>query len=124
MKVIVRKTKKARVRKVKEIIEATGNQIFSVWFIKRSDGSLRKMAARLHVSNPTYAPSPNSKSFMSRKAKDSDNMQMTVLDVNKVVRAKSGRRKGKISGRGAYRTVPLENVVRICSRGTIYKVKS
>jgi len=82
------------------------------------------MAFRRHVINPSYAPSPNSKSFKSRKAQDSDNMQLTVLDVNKVLRAKSGRRKGKISGRGAFRTIPLENVKRLCVQGTIYKILS
>jgi len=124
MKVIALKTDKARIRKVKQIIESAGNQICSAWFTKRSDGSLRKMAFRRHVINPSYAPSPNSKSFKSRKAQDSDNMQLTVLDVNKVLRAKSGRRKGKISGRGAFRTIPLENVKRLCVQGTIYKILS
>ena len=124
MKVIVRKTEKARVRKVKDIILSAGNQIASVWFRKRSDGSLRKMAYRLHVANPTYASTPKSASFKKRKAKDSDNQMLTVLDVNKVLRAKSGRRKGKICGRGAYRSIPLETVTRVCVKGEIYKIKS
>lgn len=124
MKVITLKKDKVRARKIKQIIETAGNQICSAWFVKRSDGSLRKMAFRRHVKNPTYAPLPNSKYFKSRKTQDSKNMQLTVLDVNKVLRAKSGRRKGKISGRGAFRTIPLENVKRLCVAGTIYKILS
>ena len=124
MKVIVRKTEKARVRKVRDIILSAGNQIASVWFRKRSDGSLRKMAYRLHVANPTYAPTPNSTSFKKRKAKDSDNQMITVLDVNKVIRSKSGRRKGKICGRGAYRSIPMENVIRVCVKGEIYRIRN
>jgi len=123
MKVIICKTKKARVRKVKQLIESAGNHMASVWFRKRSDGTLRKMAIRLHVQNPTYATTPNSKSFAKRKAQDSDNMLMTVFDVNSVVRAKSGRRKGMISGRGSYKSIPLDSVVRVCVNGEINKIR-
>ena len=122
MKVIVRKTEKARVRKVRELILSAGNTFGSVWFYKRSDGSLRKMPFRLHVKSPTYAQQPSGKLFQARKAKDSDNNMITVLDTNKVLRAKSGKRKGLISGRGDYRSIPLENVVRVCVKGTIHKI--
>jgi hypothetical protein len=123
MEVIVCKSKKAQVRKVKQIMESAGNRIGSVWFRKRSDGKLRKMAIRLHVQHPTYATSPNSKGFAKRKAQDSDNMLITVFDVNAVVRAKSGKRKGKISGRGAYKSVPLDGVIRLCFNGEIYRFR-
>ena len=123
MKVIVRKTEKARVRKVREILLSAGNTIGSVRFRKRSDGTLRKMCYRLHAQRPTYAQQPNGGKFQSRRAKDADNNMLTVLDVNKVVRAKSGKRKGMISGRGDWRTIPLESVERICVKGDIYKIK-
>ena len=120
MKVITIKSDKARVRKVKNLIESVGNKIGSVHFRKRSDGSLRKMCYRLHTKKPQYATSPSGKRFKKRQALNSDNLQMTVFDVNKVVRDK----KGKIAGRGAWRTIPLENVVRTCINGTITKIRS
>jgi hypothetical protein len=119
MKVIVCKTKKARVRTVKNIILSAGHTIGSVHFRKRSDGSKRRMCYRLHAAKPTYAAKPTGKRFLSRKARDSDNLMLTVLDVNKVRRDK----KGKIAGRADWRTVPLETVERICVKGEIYKIK-
>ena len=124
MKVIQVKSIAARVKKVRKLIQSAGNTIGSVHFYKRSDGSKRRMCYRLHTQNPSYAPKPSGKNIANRRAQDSDNLQMTVLDVNKVLRAKTGRRKGKISGRGAFRTIPLENVNRLCVRGTIYKILS
>lgn len=123
MKVIVRKTEKARVRKVRDIILSAGNTIGSVHFRKRSDGSKRRMCYRLHATKPSYAQQPSGDKFKVRKARDSDNNMLTVLDVNKVLRAKSGRRKGKISGRGDWRTISLETVERVCVKGIIYKIK-
>jgi len=124
MEIVKVKSLPARVKKVEKLLLSAGNQIGSVWFHRRTDGSLRKMAFRLHCTNPTYAPVPKGENFKKRKAQDSDNMQMTVLDVNKVLRASKGRRKGLISGRGAYRTVPMENVIRIKVNGTIHKIKA
>jgi len=120
MKVVVRKSEKARVRKVKDLILSAGHTIGSVHFRKRSDGSKRRMCFRLHAAKPTYATKPSGKRFKSRKARDSDNQMMTVLDVNKVRRDKSG----KISGRGDWRTIPLDTVERVCVKGEIYKIKS
>jgi len=119
MQVIVRKTEKARVRKVKDLILSAGHTIGSVHFLKRSDGTKRRMCFRLHASKPTYATKPTGKRFKSRKARDSDNLMLTVLDVNKIRRDK----KGKISGRGDWRTIPLESVERVCVKGEIYKIK-
>jgi hypothetical protein len=47
------------------------------------------------------------------------NVQMTVFDVNKVVRNKDN----EIVGRGAWRTVPLENVERVVANGVEYLVQ-
>lgn len=123
MEVIQIKSVPARIKKVRRLIQSAGNTIGSVHFRKRSDGSQRRMCYRLHAQKPTYAPTPQGKGEQKRRAHDSDNMQMTVLDVNKVLRAKSGRRKGQISGRGAWRTIPLETVERVKVKGTIYKIK-
>ena len=102
---------------IREALEAAGSKIGSVHFRKRSDGSLRKMCYRLHVQNPSIAAKPRS-STINKRQRDLENGQMTVFDVNKVV-----RKNGEVLGRGAFRTVPLENVVRICNNGTIYKIK-
>ena len=98
---------------IRRILESAGSQIGSVHFVKRSNGRLRKMSYRLHVKNPTVAKKP---SGGKDKQFDIDHDQMTVFDVNKIIR----NRNGTILGRGAWRTVPLENVVRICIKGQEY----
>jgi len=107
-----------RVQRVKKLIESAGNLMGSVHFIKRSDGTKRRMSYRLHVTQPTYATSPTGKSFRKRKSQDADNLQMTVLDVNKV----RYNAKGRMCGRGDWRTIPLEAVTRVCVNGSIYKI--
>ena len=104
-----------RIKKVRSIISSAGSKIASVHFNKRSNGKLRKMAYRLHVQNPTCAKAPIGNS--NTKDKDKDNLQMTVFDVNKVNKDKDGN----VIGRGAWRTIPLENVVRVCVDGTVYE---
>ena len=110
----------ARLKKIRKVMQSAGNTIGSVHFRKRSNGELRKMAYRLHVQKPSVAKVPKVKDGDKYKTidKDKDNLQITVLDVNKVVRDKSG----SIKGRGAWRTVPLENVERISVRGKVYEV--
>lgn len=115
MHVIDIKSTRARVRKVRELIRSAGNSIGSVHFRKRSDGTKRKMSYRLRVFKPTYASKP--KGSHTRKAK-ADESLMTVFDVNLV----RYNRQGRMCGRGDYRTVPLENVERICVNGQIYKI--
>ena len=106
-------------------IEEAGNLIGSVHFYKREDNTLRKMSYRLHVRKPSVAKAPKVKdntistqvnSSVNRKTIDKKNNQMTVLDANKVVKDK----EGKVIGRGAWRTVPLDKVVRISNKGTTY----
>jgi len=118
MKVVKAKTLKARMGKVKDLILSAGNQIGNVHFIKRSDGSKRRMSYRLHVRKPSYASEPTGKKFKKRINKDSDNWQVTVLDTNKVLY----NEKGVMCGRGAWRSIPLENVTRIAVGGEIYKI--
>ena len=137
---------------VRKIMEGVGSRIGSVHFKKRKDGSTRKMCYRLHVQNPTHASTPKSQSSyqtlsvcqncgrsdckssnrvdkkifvgntssINKKVIDHRNDQMTVFDVNKVIgRDDTGKQK-----RGAWRTVPLENVIRICANGVIYEIES
>ena len=119
MEIIKIKSEKDKVRKVKELILSTGNKIGSVHFYKRADGEYRKMCYRLHTRFPSYATKPSGKRLQNRIARDSDNKMITVIDTNAVIRNKNG----KISGRGAWRTIPLENVVRVCVNGTIYRIR-
>jgi hypothetical protein len=103
---------------IRQKIELAGNLIGSVHFYKRSDNSLRKMSYRLHVKNPSTAKVPKEKNNETKFRKDLDNKnnQMTVLDANKVIKDIDG----KVIGRGAYRCIPLENVVRISNNGCLY----
>lgn len=111
------KNDKARVRMVKGLIESAGNLMASVWFNKRTDGKKRKMVFRLGVKEPTYATKPSNSNFKKTVIKDRSNCQMTVLDVNKIRYDK----KGHMSGRGDWRTIPLESVTRIAVNGKIYR---
>ena len=119
MEVIDIKSIPSRVKKVRKLLMSAGHQIGAVTFRKRTTGEKRKMAYRLHVSKPTYVKAPKGNKSQEIKARNEDKFQMIVFDVNKVLR----NRLGRISGRGAYRTIPLENVERIRVNGVKYKIK-
>jgi hypothetical protein len=95
------------------------NNIGSVWFIKKSNGELRKMTYRLHVKNPSVAKKPSGLNTGDRKEIDARNDNLTVFDCNAVVRDNSGNK----IGRGAWKTIPLENVVRIKSNGRTFEIQ-
>lgn len=116
-KVLKFKALPARVNKVRELILSADNTIGGVEFVKRSTGELRKMTYRLHVDNPSVAPAP--KGIRDTKTINQKNLQLTVLDSNKVVRDEDGN----ILGRGAYRTIPLEKVKSVTVKGTTYKIE-
>jgi hypothetical protein len=138
---------------IKEQLEKTGTKIGNVHFIKRTDGKLRKMNYRLHVTNPSIAKAPSGttkdnetlvcklcgnpedkcplgpyvmkvskKSNVinkpNRKVIDNANNQITVFDVNGTVRDNSGN----IIGRGKWRTIPLESVIRISRNKEIVEI--
>ena len=83
------------------------------------------MCYRLHVKKPSIAACPRgleSDGQPRRRGRywtDMKNMQMTVLDVNKVIR----NRDGKIVGRGSWRTIPLELVKRVAVKGKAYIIQ-
>lgn len=116
MQIVQSKSVNDRIQKVRKLIESTGNKIGSVHFIKRSDGTKRKMSYRMHVSKPTYATKPTGNK--DTRSKDVSNNQLTVFDVNKV----RYNKRGKMNGRGDWRTIPLENVVRVAVNGEIHKI--
>jgi len=103
--------------RVRQIMESVGSKIGNVHFIKRSNGQLRKMSYRLHVSNPKVGAKP--KGVRDTKGKDRSNNLITVYSTNDVVR--DG--EGNIIGRGAYKAVPLENVVRVVAGGKVYEIQ-
>jgi hypothetical protein len=119
MKIIVEKNERARIKKVKELIESAGTNIFAISFIKRSNGKLRKMAGRLHVKNPSYASIPKGDS-KRQKTINKDHNLITIFDVNAIRYSK----RGNMNGRGEYKSVPLDGVTRIKVGGTIYKIVS
>ena len=98
---------------VRAKIEEAKNNIGSVWFVKKSNGELRKMTYRLHVNSPSVAKKPSGLNTGNRKEIDARNNNMTVFDCNAVVRDDSGNK----IGRGAWKTIPLNNVVRIKNNG-------
>ena len=107
---------------IKEKLLEAGNTIGSVHFIKRSNSQLRKMSYRLHVKNPSipFKKKKNTRIIKQNKREiDIKNNQLTVYDANKVIRDS----RGKKIGRGAWRTISLEKVIRIKNKGTTYLIK-
>lgn len=118
MKEVIVRNDSDKVSKVRSIILSAGNKLASVHFRKRSDNSKRRMSFRLHVSRPSYAKAPGKKD-KKRFRKNLANDQLVVYDCNKICYTKNG-----YMTRGAYRTIPLERVERICVNGEIYKIRS
>lgn len=117
VKVLRFKTMPCRINKVRDLILSANNTIGAVEFVKRSTGELRKMTYRLHVDNPSVAPQP--RGLRNTKAINDNNLQLTVLDLNKVVRDENDQ----IVGRGAYRTIPLEKVKSVTVKGVTYRIE-
>lgn len=129
-----------------KILEAD-NTIGSVHFIKRKSGELRKMSYRLHVVKPStakvsktlkqkmfyecfckncekakiagFTPFDTNIEKINKKDIDKKNNLITVLDCNKIVKDKNG----KIKGRGDWRSISLEGVVKITNKGKTYMIK-
>ena len=115
--------------RVEQILLSAGSSIGSVHFYKRKSGELRKMAYRLDVTKPKYAKAPTGDGdragigTVAIKDRDKKHNQLTVFDVNKIIRDKDGNierdKDGKMK-RGAYRMVPLDQVVQITIKGLRY----
>jgi hypothetical protein len=118
MKEIVVRNEKEKVKIVRNLMLSSGNLIGSVHFIKRSDGSKRKMSYRLRVQKPTYAKAPSGKD-KERHAKDSDNGLITIFDCNSIRYDK----KDRMNGRGGYKSIPLAGVYRVKVGGEIYRIR-
>lgn len=120
MKILEYKDDRVRVQAVKELIQSAGNQIGSIYFRKRSDGSRRRISYRIHVRKPTYAKAPSGKNISYRKAQDSNHGLITVFDTNMIRR----NNQGKMCGRGGYKSIPLNGVYRVKVNGEVYRIVS
>jgi len=104
-------------QRIKEIIRYAQTKIGSVHFIKK-DGTLRKMTYRVKVFKPSIAPKvKGKKDWKERKTFQEKHNIMTVLDTNKVI-----RKRNKIVGRGAWRSIPLNRVVRVIVNNIEYLI--
>jgi hypothetical protein len=116
MKTIVTRSTKQRVRVAKKLIESAGNQIFSVHFITRGDGAMRKMSCRNHVMKPQYAGVPSGKRQYDPKKYN----LAVVFDVNSL----RYNRRDKLCGRGSWKSIPMDSITRIKTGGEIYRFVS
>jgi hypothetical protein len=82
--------------------------VFGVTFIKKGDGSVRNMSARMGVTKGvTGAINP-----ADRRAEDARNNVLTVFDMNVI--EKTGSEKG------AFRRINLEQLQRVTLRGETF----
>jgi len=102
---------------IRQILESVGSKIGNVHFIKRSNGALRKMSYRLHVRNPKHGKAPSGNG--NRRSDDIAKDTMTVYSTNDVVKD----RDGNVTGRGAYKRIPLDGVTRIVACGKVYEIQ-
>ena len=118
MKVLEYKDSRIKVAAVRELIQSAGNKIFAVTFIKRSDGSKRKMVCRRHVQKPSYAKVPNGQVSYKRKEQDKKNDLMTVFSCNDL----RYNHQDKLNGRGNWKSIPLDSIIRLKINGEIFKI--
>ena len=85
------------------------NTIFGVSFIKKSDGSLRTMNARMHVQKGVTGALPQGQ----RKAEDTRCNVLTVYDMNVVERTGSTK--------GAFRRINLDQLKTCSLHGTRFR---
>jgi len=116
MQIVEAKSVKSRVRKVRSLIESAGNHIGVVHFRKRSDNTKRRISYRLHVAHPQYVKAPTGKSIINPKDYD----LITVFDTNTM----RYNNKGRVCGRGGWKSIPLDKVIRVAVNGEIYKIVS
>lgn len=119
MNIVKVKSVESKIKRVRQLMESVKNQIGVVHFIKRSDGKRRRMSYRLHVYKPTYSKAPTGKGTKKAKKVNTEKNLMTVFDTNTIL-----YKDGRMVGRGAYRSVPLDSVIRVAVGGEIYKFVS
>jgi hypothetical protein len=132
----------ASVENIKNILKRVENKIGFVEFVKRSDGSNRRMTYRLHVKDPKWASKPKGlcyndveidgtegvtvsnlkkvgKSVVMQKPMSSEERakwlkRVNTNDANNQITVFDVNVKGEDkAGKGGWRTIPLENVKEI-----------
>lgn len=114
MKELKFKNTNQKVREIRKLIQSSGNKLFSIHFIARGTGQKRKMVCRKNVFNPQYASIPNGKKAYDPKKYN----LLTVFDVNTL----KYNRRDRLSGRGGWKSIPLDSVTRIKTNGEIYRI--
>ena len=115
MKEIKVRNKRQKISVVKKLFKSAGNALIGIHFVKRSDGSNRRMTCRLRVRKPMYASVPSGKKTRSNSK---EHGLITVFDTNSM----RYNNKHRICGRGAWKSIPLDGVNRIRVNGEIYKI--
>lgn len=85
---------KPTVEQIRKDLLKNGHKVFTVWFYKRSDGSLRKMVCRLHVRKGVKGVVPYDVSLQ----RDIDNNLIRVFEM-----------AGENSG---FKCIPLDSIIR------------
>jgi hypothetical protein len=119
MQIIVTKNKRDHVNKARKLLTSVGNGFGSVWFIKRSDGSKRKLSYRIHVRKPQYVKVPSGENLKHKKINEKNNL-ITIFDCNMV----RYNHKDRMCGRGGWKSIPLDGIIRIAANGEIYRIIS
>ncbi len=99
--------------RVTDLIDTFGNKIFSVSFVKKTNGEDRQMQCRRHVKVGVKGIIP----VGVRKEEDKRNAVLTVYDMQKITDFTNEKQK-----RGAFRRINLETVYRIKCQNTVYNV--
>ena len=94
---------------IKSLLRQAGSNFGAVHFVKKTDGTLRKMCYKLGVH----------KNGGTSKIKRQSTSLMTVWDTNKQTKTSDGE-----TIRGAYRSINLDGVTQITSGGTKYIIKT
>lgn len=132
---------------VKKMIDSVGTRIGAVEFIKRTDGSLRKMCYRLHVNTPSQSSGPKAKIYPKKdesgfirnsqgrftKALVRDIHGRFVKDTQKISKQINERNnqvtvfdvnkvefKDGQKIRGAYRTIPLDGIKKVTTHYAVF----
>jgi len=104
--------------KAAEMIRQSGGKLFSVEFIKRKDGSRRRMVARTGVRKGVTGEGP--------KFNPADHYLLTVHEFVTQPETTRDAASGQFIGGGnmatQFRSVPIDGIVRLRIAGTTYNV--
>ncbi len=101
-------------RQAADRIRNSGGKIFTVDFIKRGDGSLRRMIARTGVSKGVTGT--------GRKFDPASHGLLSVAELAPASRDDKGRFNGHEFTSGAFRCVSIEGIERLAIGGNVFEV--